>query len=117
MALTTTIPSSFRHWIRNRLDQKVYRARVKYTAGMHAIWMANGKGGRDRHVLSGPKLLETLRELLALDATEKTWLFPGMFNNWREDVPIGTKVVWEAVRVAKERAGITRERRRVSISL
>jgi site-specific recombinase XerD len=36
----------------------------------------------------------------------KTWLFPGMVNNWRADVPIDTKVVWEAVRQARTRAGI-----------
>jgi integrase/recombinase XerD len=38
----------------------------------------------------------------------KTWLFPGMVNNWRADVPVDTKVVWVAVRAAKERTGITK---------
>jgi len=31
-----------------------------------------------------------------------------MRNNWRADVPMTEKVVWEAVRAAKERAGITK---------
>ena len=38
----------------------------------------------------------------------KTWLFPGMVNNLRADVPIDTTVVWQAVQWAKKRAGITK---------
>jgi integrase/recombinase XerD len=64
-----------------------------------------GKGGRDRDVLLSPKLLETLREYWRW-MKPNTWLFPGMINNWRADVPIDTKVVWEAVRQARTRAGI-----------
>jgi site-specific recombinase XerD len=66
-----------------------------------------GKGSRDRDVLLSPKLLETLREYWRW-MKPKTWLFPGMVNNWRADVPIDGKVVWEAVHAAKERAGITK---------
>jgi site-specific recombinase XerD len=71
------------------------------------IHVREGKGGRDRDVLLSPKLLKTLREYWRW-MKPKTWLFPGMVNNWRADVPIDTKVVWEAVRAAKERAGITK---------
>ena len=69
------------------------------------IHVREGKGGRDRDVLLSPKLLETLREYWRW-MKPKTWLFPGMVNNWRADVPIDTKVVWEAVRQARTRAGI-----------
>jgi integrase/recombinase XerD len=71
------------------------------------IPVREGKGGRDRDVLLSDKLLETLREYWRW-MKPTTWLFPGMVNNWRADVPINTKVVWEAVRAAKERAGITK---------
>jgi site-specific recombinase XerD len=69
------------------------------------IHVREGKGGRDRDVLLSPKLLDTLREYWRW-MKPKTWLFPGMINNWRADVPIDTKVVWEAVRQARTRAGI-----------
>jgi site-specific recombinase XerD len=69
------------------------------------IHVREGKGGRDRDVLLSPKLLETLREYWRW-MKPSTWLFPGMINNWRADVPIDTKVVWEAVRQARTRAGI-----------
>jgi site-specific recombinase XerD len=38
----------------------------------------------------------------------KTYLFPGTVKNWRADVPISTKVPWEACREAAQRAGITK---------
>lgn len=69
------------------------------------IHVREGKGGRDRNVLLSPKLLETLREYWRW-MKPKTFLFPGMINNWRADVPIDTKVVWEAVRQARARADI-----------
>jgi len=56
------------------------------------IHVREGKGGRDRDVLLSPKLLETLREYWRW-MKPKTFLFPGMINNWRADVPIDTKVV------------------------
>jgi integrase/recombinase XerD len=76
-------------------------------SGRMVIHVHEGKGGRDRDVLLSPKLLDTLREYWRW-MKPKTWLFPGMVNNWRADVPIDTKVVWEAARAAKERAGITK---------
>jgi site-specific recombinase XerD len=74
-------------------------------SGRMLIHVREGKGGRDRDVLLSDKLLETLREYWRW-MKPKVWLFPGMVNNWRANVPIDTKVVWEAVRAAKERAGI-----------
>jgi integrase/recombinase XerD len=44
---------------------------------------------------------------LALDET-KTYLFPGTVKNWRADVPVTTKVPWEACHQAAQRAGITK---------
>lgn len=38
----------------------------------------------------------------------RTFLFPGMANNWRADVPITEKIVWKAVSEARQRAGITK---------
>jgi integrase/recombinase XerD len=69
------------------------------------IHVREGKGGRDRDVLLSPKLLETLRAYWRW-MKPKTYLFPGMVNNWRADVPIQTKVVWVAVREAAARSGI-----------
>ena len=71
------------------------------------IHVKQGKGGRDRDVLLSPKLLETLREYWRW-IRPKTYLFPGMVDNWRADVPITEKMVWGAVRKAAERAGITK---------
>jgi site-specific recombinase XerD len=69
------------------------------------IHVHRGKGGRDRDVLLSPNLLETLREYWRW-MRPKTYLFPGMVNNWRADVPITEKMVWGAVREAAQRAGI-----------
>ena len=69
------------------------------------IRVRQGKGARDRDVLLSPKLLETLREYWRW-MKPKTYLFPGLINGWRADVPITPKVVWNAVIEARERAGI-----------
>lgn len=66
-----------------------------------------GKGGRDRDIPLSPKLLATLREYWRW-MKPKTYLFPGMENNWRADVPVTTKVAWIAVTDAAKAAGITR---------
>ena len=71
------------------------------------IHVREGKGGQDRDVLLSAKLLETLRQYWRW-MKPKTWLFPGMVNNLRADVPIDTTVVWQAVQWAKQRAGITK---------
>jgi integrase/recombinase XerD len=51
-------------------------------------------------------LLQTLRVYWRW-MKPKTYLFPGTVHNWRADVPINTKVPWEACRQAAHRAGIT----------
>jgi len=71
------------------------------------VHVQQGKGGRDRDVPLSPKLLENLREYWRW-IKPKTYLFPGMVNNWRADVPITEKMVWAAVAAAAERAGITK---------
>jgi len=69
------------------------------------IHVHQGKGSRDRDVLLTAKLLETLREYWRW-MKPKTYLFPGMVNNWRADVPITEKIVWDAVAHAAKHAGI-----------
>ena len=69
------------------------------------IHIRHGKGGRDRDVPLSPKLLETLREYWRW-MKPKTYLFPGTVNDWRADVPITAKVVWDACQEAAQRAGI-----------
>jgi len=64
-----------------------------------------GKGGRDRDVPLSATLLTTLREYWRW-MRPKTYLFPGTRNGWRADKPITSKVIWEAVRLATEKAGI-----------
>jgi site-specific recombinase XerD len=69
------------------------------------IRVRQGKGARDRDVLLSPKLLETLREYWRW-MKPRTYLFPGTVKGWRADVPITTKIAWDAVVEARERAGI-----------
>ena len=69
------------------------------------IHIRYAKGGHDRFVPLSPKLLETLREYWRW-IRPKTWLFPGTVNGWRADKPLTPKVVWEACKLAAERAGI-----------
>ena len=71
------------------------------------LHVQRGKGGRDRDVPLSPKLLGVLREYWRW-MKPKTYLFPGMENNWRADVPITEKVVWIAVTNAAKAAGITK---------
>ena len=71
------------------------------------VHIRQGKGGHDRDVPLSPKLLQTLRVYWRW-MKPKTYLFPGTVQNWRADVPISTKVPWEACREAAQRAGITK---------
>ena len=64
-----------------------------------------GKGGIDREIPLGKKLLAALREYYRWMRPE-TYLFPGTVNHSRTDKPITPKVVWQAVREACTRAGI-----------
>jgi site-specific recombinase XerD len=71
------------------------------------LHVQQGKGGRDRDVPLSPKLLDILRQYWRW-MKPKTYLFPGMKNNWRADVPITDKVVWTAVSNAAKAAGINK---------
>ena len=71
------------------------------------IHIQQGKGGRDRDVPLSAKLLRILREYWRW-MKPKTYLFPGMENNWRADVPITEKVAWTAVTAAAKRAGLAK---------
>lgn len=64
-----------------------------------------GKGGRDREIPLSPRLLAALREYYRW-MRPQTYLFPGTRHGWRADVPITSKVIWEAVRLAAQQAGI-----------
>ncbi|MGH9629134.1 MAG: tyrosine-type recombinase/integrase, partial [Bryobacteraceae bacterium] len=71
------------------------------------IHIRQGKGNKDRDVPLSAKLLDTLREYWRW-MRPKTYLFPGLVNGWRADVPITGKVVWLACAEAAKRAGITK---------
>ena len=71
------------------------------------LHVRQGKGKRDRDVPMTPKLVETLREYWRW-MKPKTYLFPGMDNNWRADKPISAKAIYIIVRDAAKRAGITK---------
>jgi integrase/recombinase XerD len=64
-----------------------------------------GKGGRDREIPLSPTLLAALREYYRW-MRPQTYLFPGTRQGWRADVPITSKVVWDAVQYATRKAGI-----------
>jgi integrase/recombinase XerD len=74
------------------------------------IHIRHGKGGRARYVPLSPTLLATLRAYYRW-MRPQTWLFPGTVDNWRADKPITKRVLWNAVVIAAERAGL---RKRVS---
>src|SRR5262245_23885594 len=62
------------------------------------VHIRQGKGNRDRDVPLTPRRLETLREYWRW-IKPKTYLFPGMVNNWRADKPLTPKCVWLAIRM------------------
>jgi site-specific recombinase XerD len=64
-----------------------------------------GKGGVDREVPLTPTLLTALREYYRW-MRPQTYLFPGTRDGWRADRPITTKPIWDAVRLAAQRAKI-----------
>lgn len=72
------------------------------------IHVRHGKGNRDRDVPLSAKLLETLREYWRW-MKPQTYLFPGMGNHARADVPISAKMVWHACHQAAKRAGISKQ--------
>jgi site-specific recombinase XerD len=64
-----------------------------------------GKGGRDREIPLSPTLLAALRAYYRW-MRPQTYLFPGTRHGWRTDAPITSKVIWEAVHLAAQQAGI-----------
>ena len=73
------------------------------------IHVQGGKGRKDRDVMLSPKLLEALREhWRGLPRKPSAWLFPG--SRWHTgDMPIDTKVIWNACQQAARRAGIQKK--------
>jgi len=71
------------------------------------VHIRQGKGGHDRDVPLSEKLLDTLR-IYWRWMKPKRYLFPGTVKNWRADVPLTSKVPWQACRQAAKRAGITK---------
>ena len=69
------------------------------------VHVHQGKGRRDRDVPLSPALLEELRGYWRW-MKPKTFLFPGLVDGWRADVPITDKVVWFACQSAARAAGI-----------
>lgn len=74
------------------------------------VLIRHGKGGHDRAVPLSQTLLETLRVYWRW-MQPKNYLFPGTVRHRRADVPVTTKIPWEACRQAARRAGI---RKRIS---
>jgi integrase/recombinase XerD len=71
------------------------------------IHIRRGKGGHDRDVPLSEKLLDTLRVYWRW-MKPKRYLFPGTVQGWRADVPVTTKLPWEACQEAAKRAGLTK---------
>jgi integrase/recombinase XerD len=69
------------------------------------VHVRQGKGGRDRDVPLSPALLEALRAYWRW-MKPKTYLFPGLVDGWRADVPITDKMAWFACQRAARAAGI-----------
>jgi len=69
------------------------------------VHVRQGKGRRDRDVPLSPALLEALRAYWRW-MKPKTYLFPGLVDGWRADVPITDKMVWFACQRAARAAGI-----------
>ena len=64
-----------------------------------------GKGDRDRDLPLSPTLLAALRTYYRW-MRPQTYLFPGTVRGWRADKPITAKVIWEAVHLAAQKAGL-----------
>jgi integrase/recombinase XerD len=69
------------------------------------VHVHQGKGRRDRDLPLSPALLEELRGYWRW-MKPKTFLFPGVVDGWRTDVPISAKAVWFACQRAARAAGI-----------
>src|SRR5215510_4264049 len=71
------------------------------------IHVRKGKGGRDRDVPLSPRLLEVLRAYWKW-RKPKTYLFPSYYGA-RQEKPISSHTVWNAVSAAARRAGIRKK--------
>ena len=71
------------------------------------IHVRQGKGNRDRDVPLSPRLLEVLRAYWKW-RKPKTYLFPSYYVS-RQEKPITSHTVWNAVSVAARRAGIRKK--------
>jgi site-specific recombinase XerD len=71
------------------------------------IHVHQGKGGKDRDVTLSPKLLEVLRAYWKW-RKPKTYLFPSYYGS-RQEKPISSHTVWNAVSAAARRAGIKKK--------
>ncbi len=71
------------------------------------IHVRQGKGGKDRDVTLSPKLLEVLRAYWKW-RKPKTYLFPSYYGS-RQEKPISSHTVWNAVSAAARRAGIKKK--------
>jgi site-specific recombinase XerD len=73
------------------------------------VHIQGGKGRKDRDVMLSPTLLKELREhWRRLRRKPSEWLFPGNRHH-TNDMPISTKVVWQACRNAAKRAGLQKQ--------
>src|SRR5499427_1744156 len=71
------------------------------------IHVRQGKGGRDRDVPLSARLLEVLRAYWRW-RKPKTYLFPSYYGS-RQEKPISSHTVWNAVSAAARRAGIRKK--------
>ena len=71
------------------------------------IHVRQGKGNRDRDLPLSPRLLEVLRAYWKW-RKPKTYLFPSYYAS-RQDKPISSHTVWNAVSAAARRAGIRKK--------
>src|SRR5262244_2040500 len=71
------------------------------------IHVRQGKGNRDRDLPLSPRLLEVLRAYWKW-RKPKTYLFPSHYAS-RQDKPISSHTVWNAVSAAARRAGIRKK--------
>ena len=67
------------------------------------IHVEDGKGGRDRHAMLSPRLLDSLRAYWRMDRPS-VWLFPGR----EPGMPVSVAALQHACRVARRRARIAK---------
>jgi integrase/recombinase XerD len=71
------------------------------------VRVRGGKGRKDREIMLSPKLLDELRDHWRR-YKPKVWLFPG--GRWHNSqIPITTKVAWQACQQAAKRAGLEKK--------